>query len=201
MYRSRYRRHKRWRGERVPETHRGRRMSKESGLILGHLVALVLRKGNREFHVSASKLRGWFVGWVPTASKDFVLVRAIRGGARPGPLSAKAVKVFRQFHGHAPRQATVYDRPDPVGGLHEAALIKSLTYVVPEWIHSPEKRGVKWVHAFGDHGEEGHGPVDTRGEKVYPTKLMPMLLEDRAGNIYVKRRPGNRYDVTKWIYW
>jgi len=177
-------------------------MSKESGLILGHLTALVLRRGNREFHVSPSRLRGWFVGWVPTASKDFVLVKAMRGRVvQPGPLSAKAISVFKQFHGHAPKRATVYDRPDPVGGLHEAALIKSLTYVVPEWIDSPEKRGAKWVHAFGDHGESGHGPIDTRGEKVYPTRLMPALLEDSVGNIYVKRRPGNRYDVTKWIYW
>ena len=176
-------------------------MSKDSGLILGHLTALVLRKGNREFHVSPSRLRGWFVGWVPTASKDFVLVRALKGSVRPGPLSAKAVQVFKQFHNSAPKQATVYDRPDPVGGLREVALIKSLTYVVPEWIHSPEKRGVKWVHAFGDHGESGHGPIDARGEKVYPTKLMPALLEDSRGHIYVKRRPGNRYDVTKWIYW
>jgi hypothetical protein len=177
-------------------------MSNESGLILGHLTELVLILGNRQLTVSAARLRGWFVGWVPTASKDFVLVKAIKGGSvRPGPLSAKAVKVFKQFHGHTPERATVYDRPDPVGRLQQVALIKSLTYVVPEWIDSPEKRGVKWVHAFGDHGEEGHGPVDTRGEKVYSRRLMPALLEDQAEHIYVKRLPGNRYDVTKWIYW
>lgn len=177
-------------------------MSKESGLILGHLTALILRRGNRDLAVSPARLRGWFVGWVPTASKDFVLVRALKGrSVRPGPLSSKAVQVYRQFHNTAPQRATVYDRPDPVGRLQEVALIKSLTYVVPQWMKSPEKRGVQWVHAFGDHGEEGHGPVDARGEKVYPTKLMPALLEDSVGNIYVKRRPGNRYDVTKWIYW
>ena len=176
-------------------------MSKDSGLILGHLTELVLIVGRTQKKVSQAQLKGWFVGWVPTASKDFVLVRATKGTIRPGPLSAKAVSVFKQFHNHAPQRATVYDRPDPVGGLEQVALIKSLTYVVPQWIPSPEKRGYKWVHAFGDHGESGHGPIDARGEKVYPQHLMPALLEDARGSIYVKRRPGNRYDVTKWIYW
>jgi hypothetical protein len=30
---------------------------------------------------------------------------------------------------------------------------------------------------------------------------MPLLQQDRAGNLYIKRVPGNKFYVTSWIYW
>lgn len=183
-------------------THRGRgeTRSKESGLLLGHLTALVVvTPGGREIAAGDKQLKGWFVGWMPDAKKDFVFVKQAKG--RPGAVSAKVIKVFRQFHNSAPQRASVWNRPDPVGAPTLVGLIKSLTYVIPSWMKSPQKSGYKWVHAFGDHGESGHGPINGRGEKVYPQKLMPAIYQDRAGNIFVKRRAGNKYDVTEWIYW
>ncbi len=64
---------------------------------------------------------------------------------------------------------------------------------------SPEKRGFKWVHLFGDHGEGGHGSF--KGEKQYPDRLKPALLVNLNGDLFIRRRPGNKFDVSKWIYW
>ncbi len=72
--------------------------------------------------------------------------------------------------------------------------------MTPRHIPSLQKRHSRWVHEFGDHGESGHGAHDGR-IKGYPTKLMPMLCRDSAGNFFIKRKPGNKYDVTEWIYW
>jgi hypothetical protein len=83
--------------------------------------------------------------------------------------------------------------------LRQLGLIRSLTYSIPPNLRSPEKKGFNWVHAFGDHGESGHGPL-TR-EKKYPDHLKPMAMIDRKGNLFIVRRPKNKYHVTKWIYW
>jgi hypothetical protein len=161
--------------------------------LLGHLSELVLNDGRT---CSRKKLAGLFLGWLPS-KRDLVIVR--KTTAKPGRVDSRVAALHRKFHDAPPRRAVSYELPDVVGPLREVGLIKSISYVVPENVASPSKRGANWVHAFGDHGEEGHGPV-TR-EKKYPTSLMPSLVTDRRGNLFIKRRKGNKYKVTEWIYW
>jgi hypothetical protein len=107
--------------------------------------------------------------------------------------------LHRKFHGVDHSRVTVYDWPDPVGRLKKVGLLKAFTYGIPKGLASPEKSRCLWRHEFGDHGEWGHGPVS--GDRGYPQKYMPQLLVDTKGHYYIKRRRGNRYVVTEWIYW
>lgn len=161
-------------------------------MLLGQLVELVLHDGRK---MSASKLRGTFLAWMPSSNNFAVVTRA---KAAPGALSAKSREVFRRFHKTETKKAAAYDWPTP-SSKTQVGRLKSLTYVVPQAVKSPEKHGFRWVHEFGDHGERGHGQHD--GFKGYPTHLMPMLLRGNDGSIHIKRMPGNKYDVTEWIYW
>ncbi len=162
-------------------------------ILLGHLVDVTLNDGTK---VNPSILRGCFVAWLPQR-KDLVVVRKVKG--RPGAVTRDALTRHRKFHGQAPSKLATYDLPDRQGRLEEVGLIESLTYVVPPDVNSPEKQEIQWYHKFGDHGEAGHGPVGE--EKVYPTRYMPMLVADQRGNLTIKRRPGNKYTVTDWIFW
>lgn len=113
--------------------------------------------------------------------------------------------MHRQFHNSEPRKAALFEWPDPRGTLRPVARIKVISYLVPAHIRSPGKRQpngepILWVHAFGDHGESGHGEIEGH-LKQYPRRLMPMLCKDAEGNLYVKRLPGNKFRVSDWIYW
>ena len=147
-------------------------------------------------HVSKSALRGAYLAWMPSTD-DFAVVFPTRGN--PGRLSPAVQRIHREFHDSAPKRAVAYEWPDRVGALRSAGRVRSLTYIVPRAINSPEKQNYRWVHAFGDHGESGHGEYE--GTKTYSRRLMPELMIDGRNHMFIKRRPGNRYDVTKWIYW
>ena len=168
----------------------------KSGVVLGQLDELVVEQRGGVTRAGKKQLHGLFLAWMP-ASRNFAIVRRVK--ARAGAISAEAVRVHRQFHNTAPTSVATYHAPDRDGSVRDVGLLRSLTYVVPPSIRSPQKTGFKWVHLFGDHGESGHGAF--QGEKRYPDHLKPMLQMNDAGELFIKRRPGNRYDVTEWIYW
>lgn len=167
-----------------------------SAMLLGRLDGITLL-GRKP--IPRSALKGWHVGYIPEG-KRLVLIRSTKRKVGVDALSASVRKRHREFHERDARAAVLYDLPDAVGAKQQAGLIESLTYVVPPSVDSPSKQGYRWVHAFGDHGESGHGPMNGEPKK-YPTSLMPALDVDRHDNLFVRRRPGNKYDVTTWIYW
>lgn len=170
------------------------RKSGGSGTYLGKLVELVVdtTKGAKRL-----TLRREHLAWVPTKR---ALAIVFSSKAKPGVLDGASRRTHLKFHASQVAKTVAYDWPTPVGKLHQLGLIRSLTYVVPPGVKSPVKQGFRWVHAFGDHGESGHGPM-RNGEKVYPDKLKPALMEDAQGNLFIVRRPGNKFNVTDWIYW
>ena len=138
------------------------------------------------------------MAWMPK-TKDLALVRkSLASGA--GRVDQESLRIFKQFHNGDSRKASGYEWPDQSGGLRCLGRLRTLAYVVPDSIPSPNKRGFRWVHEFGDHGERGHGEHDgsTHG---YPIRYMPKLFKDAAGNLFIKRQPGNRYYVKDWLYW
>ena len=168
-----------------------------SGVYLGTLEFLELENGR------VIKKPGKHIAWMPS-SNDLALVKKAHG--RPAALSTTVRRIHREFHESAPQRAVVFDWPDRVGKLRLVGLVRVISYIVPASVKSPGKRQpdggpILWVHAFGDHGESGHGSVDGTREKKYPPRLMPALVQDEAGHLYIKRRPGNRYNVSKWMYW
>lgn len=167
-----------------------------SGVVLGTLDELVVEQRGGPRKVERSRLQGLYLAWLP-AQRNFAIVRKAK--ARPGAISSEAVRLHREFHDTAPTAVATYHAPDRDSSVRDVGLLRSLTYVIPPSIRSPQKTGFKWVHLFGDHGESGHGAF--RGEKKYPDSLKPMLQANDAGELFIKRRPGNKYRVTKWIYW
>ncbi len=178
------------------ERHAGNPRRSGSGVLLGVLSELVVDVGRDTMTANKSRLRGLYLAWMPS-TKALAIVSKAHG--RPGVLSSAARRIHKLFHNTDPSASATYDWPERTGAERRVGLIRSLTYVVPPKIRSPEKQGYRWVHAFGDHGESGHGPL--RGEKQYSDSLKPMLLENARGDLFIQRRPGNKYDVTKWIYW
>jgi hypothetical protein len=178
-----------------PSAKRGQR-SGASGVLLGTLDELVVEVNGRSKTASKHALKGLFLAWMPD-QHNFAIVK--RANAKPGRISAAALNVHRQFHNSEPRSAAAYHAPDRDGSERDVGLITSLTYVIPSWMYSPEKAGFKWVHLFGDHGEAGHGSF--RGGKRYAHTFKPMLRTNGSGGLFIKRRPGNKYNVTNWIFW
>jgi len=170
-------------------------------VLLGHLVEMVLMTARGDRKAGPGSLKGLYLAWFPS-QKNFGIVRKIKGAKRRtlSALSSKDREVYQKFHQNAIQRITDFKLPDPVGTVLPLGRLRSLTYVTPRHIPSLQKRHSRWVHAFGDHGESGHGPHDGR-IKGYPTSLMPVLARDDAGNFFIKRKPGNKYDVTEWIYW
>lgn len=166
----------------------------KSGVYLGKLDDMVVEVRGVAKHMKPGSLH---VAWVPS-KRDLALV--VKSSAKPGTVDAATRVTHQKFHASPMTKAVAYDWPTPVGRLTQIGLIRSLTYVVPQNVKSPTKHGYKWVHAFGDHGESGHGPM-RNGEKVYPDSLKPALCKDTRGKLFVCRRPGNKYKVTDWIYW
>ena len=175
--------------------HVGKRsVNGQSGVMLGNLTELVLADGSVASHQS---LKGLYLAWMPHQN-ELAIVKKKAG--KPAPVSRESKAIFKKFHQSNSRRAATYEWPIMSGRKTLEGLIRSLTYVVPQTIKSPGKHGARWVHAFGDHGESGHGPVTER-EKKYPERLMPALYSDAKGNLIIKRRSGNKYKVTEWIYW
>lgn len=168
-----------------------------SGVLLGRLSELVVEDSQGLLRPTPAALKGLYVAWFPSGD-DLGIVR-LRGG-RPGPLSVQVRNIHTRFHQAPPRSAVTFDRPTQ-GPWKRVGLLRTLSYIVPEHIVSPGKKGANWVHHFGDHGERGHGPMTEDGDPGYSDSLKPMLLENAKGEMRIQRRPGNKYDVTEWIYW
>lgn len=169
----------------------------KSGVMLGHLVELVVVTPSGDRKMSESRLRGQFLSWIPS-NRNFAIVRKTTKRA-PASITARDRDIFSKFHKGKTRKVVIYEAPDRRGTLSKLGRLRSLTYVTPRDIPSPQKRNYRWVHAFGDHGESGHG--EHTETKTYPASLMPILAKDSAGNLFILRQPGNKYDVTEWIYW
>jgi hypothetical protein len=164
-----------------------------SGLVgIGRLFELVARVDGRDTRI---RPRGKWLCW-DQSRRDLLI--GIRGG--PTPLSAiarKTAALHGRFHAAPPRSARSIEIPSRAGA-HPVGLLVSLTYVVPNDINSPQKNSYNWLHWFGDHGERGHG--EATDTPVYPERYMPMLMQ-KGGDWFIKRRAGNKYVVTDWLYW
>jgi hypothetical protein len=153
---------------------------------LGTLESLEVLSGGR---VRKLGMRGRWLGW-DTGNRRFAICRVVsNAGGRKLPTSV--VKAHRRFHSEAPKTAVVADVPDPIGRLQQVGLVKALTYIVPRRINSPEKNPYRWHHAFGDTGH--------KGGNSYPERVMPALMRDARGNLFIKRRPGNIFRVDTWL--
>lgn len=164
------------------------------GMLMGRLVSLeVLVNGSRK----TIRPSGRFLGYLPGNKTLCVLKKTSK--AAPDSVASRVDKLHRRFHNCGPTKVTMWEWPDKKGRLKDVGRIVALTYSIPQGLRSPDKAKYLWHHEFGDHGERGHGPV--RGSGNYPQKYMPTLQEDRAGNLYIKRMPGNKFYVTDWLYW
>lgn len=166
------------------------------GMILGALQELEVRIQGEGGKITKIKPKGRCIGWLQKGKHLCVLKKT---GKRAGKLSSSTISAHKRFHNANPSKAEVYEWPDVEGKLQPVGRIVSLTYRIPPGLKSPEKNKYLWKHEFGDHGERGHGTV--RGSGNYPESLMPMLLIDEKGDLYIKRMPGNKYYVTDWLYW
>lgn len=167
--------------------------STRQGVLLGRLVELELAAGAGSKFI---RPRGVYLGYMPK-SKDLCLMS--KTSVKASRVSPYIRTRHRRFHGVPATKATVFDWPDKEGRLRDVGRIVSLTYEIPKGLKSPEKGRYRWRHAFGDHGEAGHGRV--KGRKRYPVRFQPMLQVDEEGHLFIKRMPGNKFYVTDWLYW
>ncbi len=117
---------------------------------------------------------------------------ALVGTGQPFPkLPADVRAAHAKFHAAAPRGSLKVDVPTPSGPLRLVGLVSALVYDVPRSVRSPEKNRYHWHHAFGDTGHKG-------GDQ-YPLKVLPALMKDRKGNLFIRRRPGNIFTVDTWL--
>lgn len=159
----------------------------ESTLGVGRLTSLELLNPQTG-KTSVRRISGKWLAWRPK-SKAFVICRVVkRSQAR---LSPRIEKAHRKFH-LAPSSGSpkVIDAPEPSGDLRQIALLKALTYLVPNEVRSPSKNNSHWHHAFGDTGHKGG---------KYTPKVMPALCVDRKGNLFIRRRKGNIFTVDSWL--
>ena len=170
---------------------------------LGHLTELVVRDqaGDRTI-----RPKGQWLAYNP-AKRELCICR--KAGLPAGPLSGSVRRLHSQFHSAPTRRALTAEYPDPVGKPVSVGLVVSLTYIVPKEIRSPGKNRYRWNHEFGDHGQRGRGSVGRSGSGSGPgltgenpgfsERYMPLLTQDRAGNLRIKRRAGNKFYVGKWL--
>jgi len=163
------------------------------GVLLGSLKELVVRADGEDVTIRPKKS---LLGYLPEGKRLVVLKSGRRGR---GDLSQQASKLHTNFHNTKPSRADRFEWPDPVGRRRDVGLIVSLLYTIPPWLESPEKRRYQWNHEFGDRGERGHGYARESGN--YPERYMPMLQVDEKGNLFIRRRKGNRFYVKDWLYW
>ncbi len=139
-----------------------------------------------------------WLGWLTSAKNYRVCTVAKNGQTKFSRehlvgtgMAPAVVRAHRRFHQAPPRGAITVDMPDPSGPLKQLGLLKALTYSVPKKVKSPDKNRYLWRHAFGDTGH--------KGGDTYPTKVMPALMQDAKGNLFIKRRPGNIFTVDSWL--
>jgi len=128
--------------------------------------------------------------WLAWDGKQFHVCNV--SGQANADLPKEVEKRHRKFHQANPQgKPFVGSMPDRSASVRDVGLLKSLVYYVPTKIRSPGKNKYLWHHAFGDTGHKG-------GDS-YPIKVMPMLQKDSAGNLFIKRRPGNIFKVDQWL--
>ena len=162
-------------------------MGEKALLGIGHLTGLEILDP-KTGRVTKKTLRGKWLAW-DTARRAFHICTARKSAG--GSLPASIRKAHRKFHAAESRSAVLADVPASAGGEQQIGLIKALTYRVPPKVNSPEKNPYHWHHAFGDTGHKG-------GDS-YPEKVMPALVRDRRGNLFIRRRPGNIFRVDTWL--
>jgi|HubBroStandDraft_2_1064218.scaffolds.fasta_scaffold104468_3 hypothetical protein len=137
---------------------------------------------------STRRTPGKWLGW-DTRARQF-LICTVRGRSASS-LPADVVRAHKRFHQAAPNgRARLVEAPSPIGAQRQIALIKALSYFVPKSVISPGKNPYGWHHAFGDTGHKGG---------TYTAKVMPALVRDSRGNLFIKRRKGNIFTVDTWL--
>lgn len=128
--------------------------------------------------------------WLAWDGKQFQICN-VKGQVN-AELPPNIVQRHKKFHAANPQgKPFLASMPDRGPTVKNVGLLKSLVYYVPSKIRSPGKNKYLWHHAFGDTGHKG-------GDS-YPTSVMPMLQSDSAGNLFIKRRPGNIFRVDNWL--
>lgn len=127
--------------------------------------------------------------WLAWDGKAFHICTPKRRAVKPLPAGVR--RAHQRFHQAGTAAALVADVPAPAGRCTQIGLLKSLVYRVPQQVRSPEKNPYAWHHAFGDTGHQG-------GDH-YPDRVMPALLRDARGNLFIKRRKGNIFRVDSWL--
>lgn len=144
----------------------------------------------RTKRVTKRRIHGRWLAW-DTRKRTFVVCQVVTPNAGGAKQVMTVAKAHRKFHRAAPRTAALVNVPSRTHPLTSLGLLKALVYEVPRALRSPEKNRYRWHHAFGDTGHQG-------GE-AYPERVMPALLRDRLGNLFIKRRPGNIFTVDTWL--
>jgi hypothetical protein len=157
---------------------------------MGTLYELVVRTKSGDRSI---RPRDYWLAWDPS-TRNLIIGKKRKGH---GTLSPAVRAIHKKFHTAESRSTSMIEFPDGAA-QGSSGLLVSLTYRVPRGIASPQKNPYTWVHKFGDHGELGHGKF--REGKEYPESVMPLLVMG-AGKFWIKRRRGNRYFVTDWLYW
>ncbi len=139
--------------------------------------------------VRTRSCHGKWLAWEGGARRFVICTTKRRAvGAK---LPSSVTKAHLRFHRAGPRHVDVVDAPAPCGAMKQIGLVKALVYKVPRRLKSPGKNRFLWHHAFGDTGHNGGSD--------YPLKVMPALMRDAKGNLFIKRRPGNIFNVDTWI--
>ena len=161
---------------------------------LGRLLALIVRQPDGRRVRIAPQDERW-LAW-RAAARELLVLRPGRGPeVAPAP-SARRGHAY--FHGAPPAGARPMVAPTRGAGVRALGLLESLTYTAAG-IASPTKRDHHWIHQFGDRGERGHGRTRADAASPYPERAMPLVEVNAAGDLFIRRRPGNRYTVRDWV--
>lgn len=159
--------------------------SNKQMLTIGTLLSMTIvqKTGSRSEKIS---FRNKYLLW---DGRNFHIAK--RTGKSSAKLNGAVAKKHKKFHNAKANGCMEGEIADQVGSLTEVGLVESLLYAVPRSIKSPGKNPYRWDHAFGDTGH--------KGGSTYPKKVMPALMEDEAGNLFIKRRKGNIFRVDTWL--
>jgi len=132
-------------------------------------------------------------GTIITPKKKFLLgwgnnnIHIVSPLGKKGSTITKAVaKLHKEFHGDSPNGSVLVDKPTMPKNATKVGLIKAITYKA-SGINSPYKKRYNYRHVFGDTGHNG--------SENQPSSKFPSLLQDKKGNLFIKRRRGNTYYV------
>jgi hypothetical protein len=171
---------------------------------IGRLVALIVRRSDGQ-RVRITPNGARWLAW-RAATRDLLVLRPVAtAGVGDGPTPAampaprSAAAHHRRFHGAPPHSARPMHAPEAGVDARVLGLLESVIYDTAS-IASPAKRGHHWIHHFGDVGARGHGPIRPNAVSPYPLRVMPALLSDACGDMFIIRRPGNRYTLRDWLW-